>query len=383
MTVHLQDADTGYRPATGTEGVVAQLDSTQGGSARGRKRRRRFAWQSSSSDAACEGDHASESEERSSSASSEEVPVDEQGGGSSPRETVVWHSSVAKADYVELRARGVDDDDAASRPLPPPQGAAAVARRRARLRHLLLPPSRCDAGCAAAAAADSQDEASSWPSEALQEVAAQMRGRGFVVLDAFCGEASATLLREGVEGLAMRPGNLGGAVHSRTLRGDSVAWPAVSDESPFGAALRSWLHRLDTLVAALRSRLGRPSELAAVRTREPPMASCYPPGARYIRHYDNNCDEGDGPDCNARRLTAVYYLSGVGADAAGGHLRLISRHRKTHDIAPSLDTLVLFWADRRTPHEVLPNTGSKRYALSCWYVDADEASNECAEQMPF
>merc|ERR1712032_413530 len=25
-----------------------------------------------------------------------------------------------------------------------------------------------------------------------------------------------------------------------------------------------------------------------------------------------------------------------------------------------------------TPHEVLPNSGADRYALSCWYVDKDE-----------
>lgn len=353
------------------------VSGSQGGSPgvqRRRKQRRlkRFAWQSSGSSGDASGSVEPDGDERSSTASSSgDAAEGEIAAGSYPAgcDTVVWHTSVMEADYIDLRARGVDaaTKAATQRPLPAPQGAAAVARRRARLLAL-----RKDSGGAV----------QQWPAPALQEVAAQLRGRGFMVADAFCGLHIASALRRGVEALDMRPGHLGGAVRSASLRGDLVAWPELAEATPFGAAMRDWLRRLDALISALASQMRRPGELAGVRAREPPMASCYPPGARYIRHYDNNCEDGEGSDCNGRRLTAVYYLSSISSDAEGGHLRLASWHRRTYDIAPVLDTLVLFWADRRTPHEVLPNNHTMRYALSCWYVDLDEASNDAAEPMP-
>ncbi|CAE7942570.1 egl-9, partial [Symbiodinium sp. KB8] len=138
---------------------------------------------------------------------------------------------------------------------------------------------------------------------------------------------------------------------------------------------------VDRLVADLRPFLPGAVELGAVDAREPVMLSCYPRGARYIRHYDNNCDTGEG-DCNGRRLTVLYYLNEAASDSDGGHLRLIGQRGGVYDILPELDALVLFWADRRTPHEVLPNLGKDRYALSCWYVDTSEAPDAPAFKMP-
>merc|ERR1711971_859553 len=152
---------------------------------------------------------------------------------------------------------------------------------------------------------------SSWPMAAVRETAAQLRGRGFVVIDNFLTSTHGCQLRDGVLGLNMQPWNLGDgacATSTKAIRGDLVAYPSMEAITPFGIALREWLYKLDWLVEALGKMLTQPGELARVVSREAPMATCYPPGTSIIRHYDNNCDGGSVGDCNGRRLTSIYYL---------------------------------------------------------------------------
>jgi len=304
------------------------------GEVRRRKRKRHFAWQSCSE----EGSDGGTSPEQSSPSTS---PCE----FATLQPALVIQSTVGTTPYLELRERCKDETDFPQ--LLPPLRAAAVARRRGRLGAL---------------------RSGGWSQAALAEAAAQLRGHGFVVADDFHGSDAARMLRGGLQQLpSWVHGRLGGAASNSVLRGDLVAWPDTTLPG-----LRAWLHELDSLVAALRALLPRPEELAGVTAREPPMASCYPTGAKYIRHYDNNCEGAEG-DCNGRRLTAVYYLNDELTDADGGHLRLIGRCGRAFDVLPRLDVLVLFWSDRRTPHEVLPNRGTPRFALTCWYVDVDEA----------
>ncbi|OLQ13726.1 Egl nine-like 3 [Symbiodinium microadriaticum] len=188
---------------------------------------------------------------------------------------------------------------------------------------------------------------------ALEEAARQMRGRGFVLWPDFLGKDAARRLATAMRLLRGKPGRLG-SVESRSLRGDLVAWPGEADSEAIRAALGDWQQAVDRLVADLRPFLPGAVELGAVDAREPVMLSCYPRGARYIRHYDNNCDTGEG-DCNGRRLTVLYYLNEAASDSDGGHLRLIGQRGGVYD---------------------------DRYALSCWYVDTSEAPDAPAFKMP-
>ncbi|XP_016096744.1 egl nine homolog 1 isoform X4 [Sinocyclocheilus grahami] len=56
----------------------------------------------------------------------------------------------------------------------------------------------------------------------------------------------------------------------------------------------------------------------------------------------------------------------------GGVLRIFPEGKAQFaDIEPKFDRLVLFWSDRRNPHEVQPAYAT-RYAITVWYFDADE-----------
>ena len=99
--------------------------------------------------------------------------------------------------------------------------------------------------------------------------------------------------------------------------------------------------------------------------RDEMQVTCYPGGgARYVRHVDNNTDNG-------RRVTCILYANPMWEDGDGGELRLYPTNglpTDVVDVAPLHNRLVLFWSDARVPHEVLPSRVD-RYALSIWYED--------------
>lgn len=101
-----------------------------------------------------------------------------------------------------------------------------------------------------------------------------------------------------------------------------------------------------------------------IEGRAKAMVACYPGnGTGYTRHVDN--PEGDG-----RCLTVIYYLNQGWGEDKGGKLR-ICREEGHIDVEPVLNRLLMFWSDKRNPHEVLP-AYCTRYAITIWYFDAEQ-----------
>ncbi|XP_016391602.1 egl nine homolog 2-like [Sinocyclocheilus rhinocerous] len=97
------------------------------------------------------------------------------------------------------------------------------------------------------------------------------------------------------------------------------------------------------------------------------MVACYPGnGTGYVRHVDN--PNGDG-----RCITCIYYLNkNWDAKVHGGLLQIFPEGRNVvANIEPLFDRLLIFWSDRRNPHEVKPAFAT-RYAITVWYFDAKE-----------
>ena len=108
------------------------------------------------------------------------------------------------------------------------------------------------------------------------------------------------------------------------------------------------------------------------------MVTCYPGGgARYMKHVDTMASSN-------RVLTAICYLNEDWVPAHGGQLRL---HLPTGpcDVEPLMGRLLLFWSDKRCPHEVLPSF-RVRYAATMWFFDPKakkKDANEAIESSKF
>ncbi|XP_072896132.1 prolyl hydroxylase EGLN3 isoform X1 [Hemitrygon akajei] len=148
---------------------------------------------------------------------------------------------------------------------------------------------------------------------------------------------------------------------NKTIRGDKIMW--VQGTEPGCASIGQLLQRMDKLILHADGKFGH----YKIRGRHKAMVACYPGnGTGYVRHVDN--PTGDG-----RCVTCIYYLNkNWDAKVDGGILRIAPEGKSyVVDVEPIFDRLLLFWSDRRNPHEVQP-TYSVRYAITVWYFDAEE-----------
>ena len=153
---------------------------------------------------------------------------------------------------------------------------------------------------------------------------------------------------------ALTPAAIGrgeGLLVEPVLRGDRTAWlERGADER----LVPLW-ELFDRVAGDLRERA-----FLGVLDVEVQLALYPGGGARYVAHRD--AFEGGG----RRRATAVYYLNPEWRAEHGGALRVRLPDGGTRDLAPVLDRLVVYLADR-VEHEVLP-TSVPRWAVTAWML---------------
>lgn len=148
---------------------------------------------------------------------------------------------------------------------------------------------------------------------------------------------------------------------TKDIRGDKITW--IEGREPGCEKIRFLMSRMDELIRHCNGNLGN----YKINGRTKAMVACYPGnGTGYVRHVDN--PNGDG-----RCVTCIYYLNkDWNVKDHGGLLRIFPDGKSQFaDIEPKFDRLLLFWSDRRNPHEVQPAYAT-RYAITVWYFDADE-----------
>ncbi|KAM9318879.1 uncharacterized protein egln2 isoform 1-T3 [Pholidichthys leucotaenia] len=227
-------------------------------------------------------------------------------------------------------------------------------------------PSQCSASLTSAPPA-----VSSWSPERLakQYIVPCMRYYGMCVKNDFLGPQLGDRVLEEVELLncsgKFRDGQLVSqkSIPSLSIRGDQIAW--VEGKEPGCESIGRLMAHIDEAVmySSANGQLGN----CVINGRTKAMVACYPGnGARYVRHVDN--PNGDG-----RCITCIYYLNkNWDIKTQGGLLQIYPEGKNVvARVEPTFDRLLIFWSDRRNPHEVMP-AYSTRYAITVWYFDAKE-----------
>uniref|UniRef100_A0A3Q2LGA9 hypoxia-inducible factor-proline dioxygenase n=1 Tax=Equus caballus TaxID=9796 RepID=A0A3Q2LGA9_HORSE len=157
-------------------------------------------------------------------------------------------------------------------------------------------------------------------------------------------------------GICVKDSFLGAALGGRVLA-------EVEGHEPGCRSIGALMAHVDAVIRHCAGRLGG----YVINGRTKAMVACYPGnGLGYVRHVDN--PHGDG-----RCITCIYYLNqNWDIKVHGGLLQIFPEGRPVvANIEPLFDRLLIFWSDRRNPHEVKPAYAT-RYAITVWYFDAKE-----------
>nr|6EY1_A Chain A, HIF prolyl hydroxylase [Trichoplax adhaerens] len=193
----------------------------------------------------------------------------------------------------------------------------------------------------------------------------QLNTNGFCIINNFLGSSCSTEVLQQVLNLyqsgVFSNGQLARNVSVNRIRGDKIAW--IGGDERGCEAIKYLSSCVDSLISRCNGRLGN----YMITGRTKCMVACYPgSGLGYIRHIDN-------PNRDGRCVTVLYYLNpNWNSQDCGGQLWLYpNNENKVVKIDPIFDRLLLFWSDRRNPHEVKP-AYAMRYAITLWYFDEKE-----------
>ncbi|XP_060929207.1 prolyl hydroxylase EGLN2 [Limanda limanda] len=233
------------------------------------------------------------------------------------------------------------------------------------------PPSQTSSGEANCIPTPPPPTGAGWSAEriAQQYIVPCMKSYGICVKDNFLGLQLGDRVLEEVDVLNHSGKFSGGqlvsqrSIPSGNIRGDQIAW--VEGHEPGCRSITALMAHIDEAVmySAANGQLGD----CVINGRTKAMVACYPGnGAGYVRHVDN--PNGDG-----RCITCIYYLNkNWDVKKQGGLLQIYPEGKNVvANIEPLFDRLLIFWSDRRNPHEVKPAYAT-RYAITVWYFDAKE-----------
>ncbi|XP_065655897.1 uncharacterized protein LOC100209808 isoform X3 [Hydra vulgaris] len=187
--------------------------------------------------------------------------------------------------------------------------------------------------------------------------------RGYCIIDNFLSQEFAKGVLADVNTAfvsgAMQAGQIVNRVHNKDIRGDYVMWLSGHEEQ------YEFIIQLTIVIDQLIAAFSKLIHDVVIKGRTPGMVACYPGnGSHYKCHVDNARKDG-------RIITCLYYLNEQwDCERDGGMLRLYTMNERVN-IEPIFNRLLLFWSDKRTPHEVLPSF-RKRFAITLWYFDAAE-----------
>ncbi len=203
----------------------------------------------------------------------------------------------------------------------------------------------------------------------VRYVSDHMRRFGVCVVDKFLRQDLGDAIIEEVKALRennkFQSGQLVTSVEtgsSKDIRGDMITW---SDGSTLQTKnIGALISKIDLIIQQCKEHL---EGFKNVNGRTEAMIACYPGnGTHYVKHVDNPNEDG-------RCVTCIYYLNkGWDSEKMGGTLQLYPRdHKMMASIEPIFNRLIVFWSNRRNPHEVLPAYNT-RYAITVWYFDSVE-----------
>lgn len=204
---------------------------------------------------------------------------------------------------------------------------------------------------------------------------------GWAVVDNFLGEGHCKFTFKEVRCLYQRGLFSAGQLmddknkdeyHVKDIRSDQIYWfDGVDPRASDAVTVRLLVSMIDSVVQHFKGRLP-PYDISG---RSRAMIAIYPGnGTRYVKHVDNPVKDG-------RCITAIYYCNeDWDTSVHGGTLRLYPETSVIPmDIDPKADRLVLFWSDRRNPHEVMP-VYRPRFAITIWYMDREERRKAIEQQ---